>query len=150
MFANNHHSMVGSEEDPEDGGKVAAAVFGAVAVYAVRAKLGTMKMMGRWDANHNHGSGFPPLLRLPSDHAQETERPWRNSTALIRRSRLAQIVRILGVTGPAFDMSISNHNRSKKASFFPSTSIGASDQKNCSVMKELWSAVECEWEYLLH
>ncbi|CAK3832047.1 Pyridoxamine phosphate oxidase family [Lecanosticta acicola] len=35
MFATNHHSMVGSEEDPEDGGKVAAAVFGAVAVYAV-------------------------------------------------------------------------------------------------------------------
>lgn len=46
MFANNHHSMVGSEEDPEDGGKVAAAVFGAVAVYAVRAKMGTLKMMG--------------------------------------------------------------------------------------------------------
>ncbi|WPH00915.1 Hypothetical protein R9X50_00374900 [Acrodontium crateriforme] len=33
MFANNNHTMMGSEEDPEDGGKVAAAVFGAVAVY---------------------------------------------------------------------------------------------------------------------
>lgn len=28
--------MMGSEEDPKDGGKVAAAVFGAVAVYGVR------------------------------------------------------------------------------------------------------------------
>lgn len=38
MFASNHHSMVGSEEDPEDGGKVAAAVFGAVGVYGVRSQ----------------------------------------------------------------------------------------------------------------
>lgn len=36
MFANNHHEMMGSEEDPKDGGKVAATVFGAVAVYGVR------------------------------------------------------------------------------------------------------------------
>lgn len=35
MFASGHHSMMGSEEDPKDGGKVAAAVFGAVVVYAV-------------------------------------------------------------------------------------------------------------------
>lgn len=35
MFASNHHSMVGSDEDPADGGKVATAVFGAVVVYAV-------------------------------------------------------------------------------------------------------------------
>ena len=28
--------MMGSTEDPEDGGKVATAVFGAVAVYGVR------------------------------------------------------------------------------------------------------------------
>ena len=27
--------MMGSDEDPKDGGKVAAAVFGAVIVYAV-------------------------------------------------------------------------------------------------------------------
>ncbi|KAI7114467.1 hypothetical protein KC343_g8209, partial [Hortaea werneckii] len=33
MFAKGHHTMMGSEEDPKDGGKVAAAVFGAVAVY---------------------------------------------------------------------------------------------------------------------
>ncbi|KAF2170868.1 hypothetical protein M409DRAFT_63904 [Zasmidium cellare ATCC 36951] len=35
MFASGHHSMMGSEEDPKDGGKVAAAVFGAVVVYAI-------------------------------------------------------------------------------------------------------------------
>ena len=35
MFAHGHHSMMGSEEDPKDGGKVATAVFGAVAVYGV-------------------------------------------------------------------------------------------------------------------
>ena len=29
------HSMMGSVEDPKDGGKVATAVFGAVAVYGV-------------------------------------------------------------------------------------------------------------------
>ncbi|KAF7191853.1 hypothetical protein HII31_06898 [Pseudocercospora fuligena] len=35
MFATNHHSMMGSTEDPPDGKKVATAVFGAVVVYAV-------------------------------------------------------------------------------------------------------------------
>lgn len=35
MFASNNHTVMGSDEDPADGGKVAAAVFGAVAVYAV-------------------------------------------------------------------------------------------------------------------
>lgn len=55
-------------------------------------RLGVIKMIGRWDANNNHGSGFPSILRLPSDHAQETEWPWRNSIALIRRSRRTQIV----------------------------------------------------------
>ncbi|KAF2484700.1 hypothetical protein BDY17DRAFT_323536 [Neohortaea acidophila] len=35
MFASGHHSMMGSTEDPVNGGKVAAAVFGAVVVYAV-------------------------------------------------------------------------------------------------------------------
>lgn len=39
MFARGHHSMMGSTEDPEDGGKVATAVFGAVAVYGVRSWL---------------------------------------------------------------------------------------------------------------
>ena len=36
MFAHGNHSMMGSEEDPKDGGKVATAVFGAVGVYGVR------------------------------------------------------------------------------------------------------------------
>ena len=39
MFARGNHSMMGSVEDPVDGGKVAAAVFGAVIVYAVRTLL---------------------------------------------------------------------------------------------------------------
>lgn len=36
MFATNHHSMMGANDDPEDGKAVATAVFGAVVVYAVR------------------------------------------------------------------------------------------------------------------
>lgn len=32
---NNHHSVMGSTEDPEDGKAVATAVFGAVIIYAV-------------------------------------------------------------------------------------------------------------------
>jgi hypothetical protein len=36
MFATNHHSMMGANDDPADGKAVATAVFGAVAVYAVR------------------------------------------------------------------------------------------------------------------
>ncbi len=33
----DHHSMMGSTKDPEDGGAVAASIFIAVAVYAVSA-----------------------------------------------------------------------------------------------------------------
>jgi len=33
LFQNNHHSMMGSEDDPENGPAVAVSVFGAVAVY---------------------------------------------------------------------------------------------------------------------
>jgi ribonuclease kappa len=36
LFKSNHHSMMGSEDDPEDGPAVAATVFSAVIVYAVR------------------------------------------------------------------------------------------------------------------
>jgi ribonuclease kappa len=39
MFANGHHSMMGSTEDPKDGKKVAGAVFGAVIVYAVSSMM---------------------------------------------------------------------------------------------------------------
>ncbi|KIW25110.1 uncharacterized protein PV07_10775 [Cladophialophora immunda] len=34
LFARDHHMMMGMEEDPEDGGAVAASIFIAVAVYA--------------------------------------------------------------------------------------------------------------------
>jgi hypothetical protein len=36
LFKSNHHSMMGSVDDPEDGAAVAATVFSAVIVYAVR------------------------------------------------------------------------------------------------------------------
>ncbi|KAI9681795.1 MAG: hypothetical protein M1829_000540 [Trizodia sp. TS-e1964] len=35
LFKANHHSMVGSSEDPVDGKAVAGTVFSAVGVYAV-------------------------------------------------------------------------------------------------------------------
>lgn len=36
LFARSHHMVMGSDEAPEDGGAVAASIFIAVAVYAVR------------------------------------------------------------------------------------------------------------------
>ncbi|KIW96456.1 uncharacterized protein Z519_03525 [Cladophialophora bantiana CBS 173.52] len=36
LFARDHHSMMGLEGDPEDGGAVAGSIFIAVAVYAAR------------------------------------------------------------------------------------------------------------------
>lgn len=35
LYKSNHHTLVGSVEDPEDGAVVAKTVFGAVMVYAV-------------------------------------------------------------------------------------------------------------------
>lgn len=35
LFSKNHHSVMGSEDDPEDGSAVAGAVFGAVGIYGV-------------------------------------------------------------------------------------------------------------------
>ncbi|CAD0042544.1 unnamed protein product [Aureobasidium pullulans] len=35
LFKTNNHSLMGSEEDPEDGAAVAASVFGAVAIYGL-------------------------------------------------------------------------------------------------------------------
>ncbi|KAF1822830.1 uncharacterized protein K489DRAFT_356909 [Dissoconium aciculare CBS 342.82] len=35
LFMNNHHSLMGGEEDPKDGKKVAVTVFGAVGIYGV-------------------------------------------------------------------------------------------------------------------
>lgn len=91
MFASGHHSMMGSEEDPKDGGKVAAAVFGAVVVYAVskpiKMKLG-LGYANSWEirsvlTTSRDAPDLPPLLRLPGVHAQATKRTGRNSTALI-------------------------------------------------------------------
>ena len=47
MFANGHHTVMGSTEDPEDGGKVATAVFGAVAVYGVCTTIPLMAKANR-------------------------------------------------------------------------------------------------------
>ena len=52
MFANGHHTMMGSEEDPKDGGAVAASVFGAVVVYAVRLRFSTPSSMNHWRSSH--------------------------------------------------------------------------------------------------
>jgi len=35
LFSRNHHTVMGSTDDPEDGGAVAVSIFIAVAVYAV-------------------------------------------------------------------------------------------------------------------
>ncbi|KAL1302589.1 hypothetical protein AAFC00_002967 [Neodothiora populina] len=35
LFAKNNHTVMGSDEDPEDGSAVAAAVFGAVGIYGI-------------------------------------------------------------------------------------------------------------------
>jgi len=34
LFQRNHHSLVGSEEDPSNGPAVAGSIFGAVIIYA--------------------------------------------------------------------------------------------------------------------
>ena len=34
LFKTNSHAVMGSKKDPQDGGAVAGAVFGAVAIYA--------------------------------------------------------------------------------------------------------------------
>lgn len=39
MFKSGNHVVMGSDKDPEDGAAVATAVFGAVAVYGVSARL---------------------------------------------------------------------------------------------------------------
>ncbi|RMY25042.1 hypothetical protein D0867_00987 [Hortaea werneckii] len=75
MFAKGHHTMMGSEEDPKDGGKVAAAVFGAVAVYGVRDKEYPEKI--RETGNRikwlTQQTGFPRVLRTPGLTAQEAK-----------------------------------------------------------------------------
>ena len=80
MFAHGHHSMMGSEEDPKDGGKVAAAVFGAVGVYGVRQSA---IQGGEEKANVVvNFVGFSPFLRQPSFPAPETESAGRDSVAV--------------------------------------------------------------------
>lgn len=57
MFAKNNHSMMGSDEDPKDGGAVAVAVFGAVGVYGVC-----------FDQMAKHAESAMRMLRLMFDN----------------------------------------------------------------------------------
>lgn len=76
MFANNHHSLVGSDEDPPDGGKVAVAVFSAVAIYGVRKSIPHNAALGIANVNqqHRHFSSSADVKRLctnePADEAR--------------------------------------------------------------------------------
>ncbi|KAK5723078.1 hypothetical protein LTR17_014040 [Elasticomyces elasticus] len=89
MFANKHHSMMGSDEDPEDGGKVAAAVFGAVGVYGVSAGRGKRRVRAAADKGYmglgmlaNMGyAGLPPILWMPGFCESETEPAGRDCLA---------------------------------------------------------------------
>ena len=64
------HSMMGSVEDPKDGGKVATAVFGAVAVYGVRLLKLAKETVEREIGNNADVMvlGIPLVLRQPSFH----------------------------------------------------------------------------------
>ena len=89
MFANGNHSMMGSEEDPKDGGKVATAVFGAVGVYGVSWVIEASTRRWRYWMEKlicDH-TGVPPLLREPSTPAPETESTRRDSAAVSVVSR---------------------------------------------------------------
>jgi hypothetical protein len=69
MFASNHHSLMGSEEDPKDGKKVAVTVFGAVGIYGVSKATNiscltprnAAQMLTRFCAT----PGLPVILRVP-------------------------------------------------------------------------------------
>lgn len=81
MFASNHHSLVGSDEDPPDGGKVAAAVFSAVAVYGVRIPKHPL-IPRALSLTKICNTGFPPILWMSSDYAQTSQQTRRDSIAL--------------------------------------------------------------------
>jgi hypothetical protein len=71
---------MGSTEDPEDGGAVAGAVFGAVFIYIVRI-LFTSRVVGKQKTDYI--PGLLRLLRLPSlpSHARK---PSRRDNPLIK------------------------------------------------------------------
>ena len=75
--------MMGSDEDPKDGGAVAGAVFGAVFIYIVRlsapGKGGAT--LDRWiRAPANRSIGILRLLRVPSTltYSREPTRSYKS------------------------------------------------------------------------
>lgn len=48
VMQTNSHTMMGSEEDPSDGGAVAGAVFGAVFIYIVRVSVTAPRSAKAW------------------------------------------------------------------------------------------------------
>jgi hypothetical protein len=53
LFKGNHPELVGGEEDPEDGPAVAATVFTAVIIYAVRQyQLDSLPSATWWKSRH--------------------------------------------------------------------------------------------------
>lgn len=74
---------MGGSEDPKDGGAVAAAVFGAVIVYAVRTSL---LQKSEQEADTLFVIDIPPFLRITSFSAHPTEPTRGDSVALGRES----------------------------------------------------------------
>jgi hypothetical protein len=72
----------GSTEDPKDGAKVAAAVFGAVIVYAVSSAKFAEKH-GRTGVADQIWVDIPPVLRLASLPTRTAASTWRDSAALV-------------------------------------------------------------------
>ena len=81
MFANGNHVMMGSTEDPTDGGKVAVAVFGAVGVYGVS----TQSRQTTYDGVEiliQFTIGVLALLWQPGFLAPTTGEKWGDCTAV--------------------------------------------------------------------
>ena len=58
LFKANHHSMTGTIEDPENHAAVAATVFSAVIVYAVRPLLSQTSRLSASSATFNRWSCY--------------------------------------------------------------------------------------------
>jgi hypothetical protein len=71
---------MGHTDDPEDGGAVAGAVFGAVFIYIVRkAKPGVLF----YTVLYLQNLGILRLLRFPSPPSHQRKPPWRHKPIII-------------------------------------------------------------------
>jgi hypothetical protein len=76
--------MMGSTEDPKDGAAVAAAVFGAVAVYAVSLPTPLLSLSMRTiRAELTPIPGIPHLLREPGLPTHSRKQARRNNTIIM-------------------------------------------------------------------